>query len=164
MAVSGINPDALQELARTFTARFDTDKNGQVSPEEFINVFRTLLSGPAAARSAALPSTAAAFSGPRAIAGTLGGYDPVKLANPDHQTTKYQIGRILQYYPNTPQGLRDALPEIQQIAPNVTIKGSSGDKLDFGEYIDKAGIRIGVIDVLQGAASGGHHWQWLPIE
>jgi hypothetical protein len=79
-------------------------------------------------------------------------------------TLKYQVGRILQQYPNTSQGLRDALAEIQQIAPGVKITGTNGDKLDFGSYIDPKAGRIGVVDGLQGASIGGRAWQWSPIE
>ena len=85
------------------------------------------------------------------------------MANASHDSTKYRIGRILQYYPNTPAGLRDALPEIQQIIPGVKIAGGNGDKLDFGSYVDPKGYKIGIIDVLQAAGAGGTAWQWAPV-
>ncbi len=105
------------------------------------------------------PGTAAA-----APAGRLEGFDAAKLANTSHQTLKYEVGRILQQYPNTPQGLQDALPAIQALVPGARITGSSGDKLDFGTYVDARQERIGVIDVLRGASMGGLGWQWHPVE
>lgn len=108
------------------------------------------------------PGTAA--SGAAGPAGLLEGFDPAKLSNPAHLTLKYQVGRILQQYPNTPRGLQDALPAIQALVPGVRITGSSGDKLDFGSYTDASQRRIGVVDVLRGASVGGLAWQWAPLE
>jgi hypothetical protein len=44
--------------------------------------------------------------------------------------------------------------------PGLTITGSKGDKLDFGSYVSPEGIKVGVIDVIQSAGSGGTAWQW----
>jgi hypothetical protein len=94
----------------------------------------------------------------------MGGFDPAKLADTSHQTFKYEIGRILQHYPSTPSGLKEAMIEIQKLAPGAKIIGTNGDKIDFGGHIDNLAGRIGVVDVLQGAAAGGKCWQWVPIE
>jgi hypothetical protein len=74
------------------------------------------------------------------------------------------MGRILQGYANTPAGLREALPEIQQLVPGAKIVGSKGDKVDFGDYVDNRGTRIGVIDLIQAAGEGGKAWTWQPAE
>ena len=164
---------SVQDLAKILTKRFDLDGNGELSGAEFAEVMKNLLAdgqtdrptsgaagGSGAPGATSLPSAATAA---RETVGALAGFDPAKLANADHSTFKYKIGRILQHYPNTPQGLRDALPEIQQIVPGATITGTHGDKLDFGTYSDAKAGRIGVVDVLQAASVGGRAWQWAPI-
>lgn len=118
-----------------------------------------LKQGGSQANSTFSPGTAAASP-----AGRLEGFDAAKLANTSHQTLKYEVGRILQQYPNTPQGLQDALPAIQSLVPGARITGSAGDKLDFGTYVDARQERIGVVDVLRGASTGGLAWQWQPVE
>ena len=169
MNLKALSSDSgIQEFAKTIAKRFDADGNGQLSMTEFADVMKTLLGGSSAPTfpnaSTTAPSAAATTVPDRAPVGALAGFDPIKLANADHTTLKYQVGRILQYHPNTPQGLRDALAEIQKIVPGVKITGSSGDKLDFGNYIDPKAGRIGVIDVLQSASLGGRAWQWSPVE
>lgn len=163
-SVSGI-----EDFAKAIGKRFDKDGNGQLSMTEFADVMKTLLGGAAAptfppASAVATPTpTTPAPTVDRPQVGSMAGFDPTKLADESRTTTKYQIGRILQYYPNTPQGLKDALPEIQRLVPGAKITGTNGDKLDFGAYTDASGTRIGVIDVLQGASAGGRAWQWLPV-
>jgi len=83
------------------------------------------------------------------------GWDPNKWSNPAHNTPKYQIGRILQKYPSTPEGLRRALPEIQQLFPGASISGTNGDRLVIPG--------LDTFDVGRGFSSGGNQgWQWLP--
>jgi hypothetical protein len=93
----------------------------------------------------------------------MAGFDDTKLRDESHTSFKYQIGRILQYYPNTPEGLWQALPEIQKLVPGAKIIGTHGDKIDFGTYDDPKSGRIGVIDVLLAAAEGGRGWAWQPV-
>jgi hypothetical protein len=159
--------NVIQDLAAAVTRKLDADGDGKLSTTEFSGFLSQFLgalqSNPLqGASSSAL--TVAAATDQRQVAGTMAGFDPAKLANSGHDTTKYTVGRILQYYPNTPAGLREALPELQQIVPGVKITGSSGDKLDFGSYVDARGTRIGVIDVIQASGLGGRAWQWLPVE
>lgn len=95
--------------------------------------------------------------------GNLEGFDAGKLANENHNSAKYICARIFQKYPNTPEGLRQALPEIQRHFPEARIVGSKGDKIDFGNSVcPKTGERLGTIDVLRAAGEGGKAWQWLP--
>lgn len=149
----------LADLVSRLTRKYDTNGDSQLSQAEFGAFLNDFLNTTFA------PGTAANTTrGAGLVLGTLEGYDAGKLANPSHNTLKYQVGRVLQQFPNTPQGLRDALPSLQQIVPGVTITGSKGDKLDFGDYIDAHGQRIGVIDVLRAAGLGGQAWQWLPTE
>ncbi len=176
MSISINSTSTIQNLATQITQKLDADRDGNLSTAEFSDFLAQFLGalqnkkmGDTSAMSS-LVSALGATSTPSAdsasardVVGTLAGYDPGKLANAEHTTTKYTIGRILQYYPNTPAGLRDALPEIQQIVPGAKIAGSKRDKLDFGGYIDARGEKIGVVDVLESAGLGGRAWQWLPV-
>jgi hypothetical protein len=161
----------IQDLAKAITSRYDADGDGRLSSDEFSGFLSSFLgslqSNPltAAANNAlstpnGSTSTAAAD---RPKVGTMAGFDAVKLANTSHTSLKYQIGRVLQYYPNTPAGLKSALPELQQLIPGLTIAGSKGDQLDFGNYVSPEGIKVGVIDVIQSAGSGRTAWQWAPV-
>jgi hypothetical protein len=162
----------LQDLAKAITGRFDADGNGQLSSEEFSGFLTSFLgslkSNPLqAAGSAGLPGAAAsapAADADRPNVGVMAGFDQGKLADLSHTSTKYQIGRVLQHYPNSPAGLKAALPELQQLVPGVSITGSKGDLLDFGNYVSPDGFRIGVVDVIQSAGTGGVAWQWAPVE
>jgi hypothetical protein len=174
---------SISDFAASITQKLDADKDGRISNSEFAGFLTQFLgalktgngSSPAATGSfAAMPSlngltgstsslTGLTLATSRAKVGTLAGYDSTKLANENHRSAKYEIGRILQFYPNTPEGLKAALPEIQQLAPNARIVGSKGDKIDFGGWADSRGEVIGVIDVLEAAGLGGRAWQWLPV-
>jgi hypothetical protein len=159
---------AVQDLARTITARLDADGDGRLSSEEFTGFLTSLLgslqSNPLATLTGNAPGSSAVTAAARTPQGAMAGFDAGKLANLSHTSTKYQVGRVLQYYPNTPQGLKDALPELQQLFPGLSIAGNKGDQLDFGNYVAPDGTRIGVIDVLQSAGAGGTAWQWLPVD
>ena len=166
MSTSSITGTSVRDLAATITRQLDADKDGKLSVTEFegfLTDFLGALNKPEGAVNGTAAQPAAAEA-PRAAIGRMAGFDSGKLANTAHDSTKYQIGRVLQFYPNTPAGLRDALPEIQQIAPGAKIAGSKGDKLDFGGYVDGRGERIGVIDIIQAAGLGGTAWQWIPVE
>jgi hypothetical protein len=167
--VQGTNP--IQDLATRITKKLDVDGDGNLSSIEFSSFLTQFLGAlqsqpqtgtTPSALTKALTATAGAAADRKAI-GTMAGFDSAKLLNESHDSSKYRIGRILQYYPNTPAGLRDALPEIQQLIPGVKIAGSNGDKLDFGSYVDSRGFTLGVIDVLQSAGAGGTAWQWAPV-
>lgn len=165
MSVSPVSPGSnpLTALAGQLIAKVDANRDGQLSMEEFGALLAGALSGSMSATNSTFAPGTAARTAAAGAAGTLEGFDPAKLANPDHRTVKYEVGRILQQYPNTPQGLRDALPALRSLFPDLRITGSAGDKLDFGAYVDAQAGRIGVVDVLRGAGEGGHAWQWMPV-
>ena len=169
MSTSSITGTAVRDLAATITRHLDTDNDGKLSTTEFEG-FLTQFIGVLQQQqnttrpAATTPTLFSLDTVEKAKVGTMTGFDATKLANTSHDTTKYQVGRILQYYPNTPAGLKEALPEIQKIAPNATIVGTKGDKIDFGDYTDKKGERIGVVDVLLAAGLGGSAWQWQVVE
>ena len=170
MSISSIQATtAIQDLSKAITSRYDADGDGRLSSDEFTGFLSSFLGGLnisplAAAAKAGLPSATAALApvAERSRLGTMAGFDAGKLADMAHTTPKYQIGRILQYYPHTPDGLKSALPELQQLVPGVAITGTKGDKLDFGGYVSPEGITLGVNDVIQAAGLGGTAWQWAP--
>jgi hypothetical protein len=160
---------AIDSLARTLLQTFDGDRNGVLSADEFSGLLRRLLAptGPmtgtvgAAAPSVSSPAAASTFRTP--VSDMSAAWNMAKFNDPNHTSFKYQIGRILQYYPHTPAGLQQALAEIQQLVPGARIVGSNGDKIDFGSYNDPKSGLIGVVDVLQSAGTGGTGWQWAPV-
>jgi hypothetical protein len=168
MATNSINSTSnpLAEIVANLTKRYDTNGDSALSRDEFGAFLNDFLNGAGARTNSTFGAGTAAntTNASSAAVGIMEGFDPAKLANTAHDTMKYQVGRILQKYPNTPQGLRDALPEIQAIVPGAQITGSAGDKLDFGSFIDAEQNRLGVIDVLRGAHAGGLGWQWQPVE
>jgi hypothetical protein len=151
---------AMQDLADRLIKKFDTNSDGKLSAEEFGGLLSGLLGKDVAGGSI---KTAFAQVNDRTPVGTMSGFDAGKLADTNHRSVKYEVARVLQFYPNTPAGLQAALPELQALFPNVTITGSKGDKLDFGDY-ERDGTRIGVVDVIQGAGDGGRAWAWMPEE
>jgi len=164
--IQGTNP--IDDFVASVTRRFDANGDGNLSTAEFSGFLTqflgTLGTGlPTASGAAASPTGGGPATNARVPVGTLAGFDATKLADPAVTSFKYQIGRILQFYPNTAAGLRDALPEIQQLVPGATIVGD--DKLDFGTYADPQAGRIGTVDVIQAVHGdrGGVAWQWAPI-
>ena len=92
----------------------------------------------------------------------LGGYESSKLGSNTHQTPKYAVGRIVSNYEDTPDGLRQALPDLQRAYPGVQLIGTNGDKLDFRNTDWK---ELGVIDIGMSFSTGGRQgFQWLPDE
>lgn len=168
MSVSSTSSTSVSDLASVLLRRFDANADGKLSGEEFGSLLGQLLGriSDGSASSTTTNAAATTTTTTRARVGTMAGFDEAKLSNPDHGTFKYQIGRILQYYPNNAEGLRQALPEIQRIVPGATITGSNGDKLDFGNYLDPKSGRIGVVDVIvaAGGPAGGTAWAWQPVE
>ena len=169
MATNSINSTSnpLAEIVANLTKRYDTNGDSALSKDEFGAFLNDFLNGASGRTNSTFGAGTAAntsSSTSSTAVGIMEGFDGAKLANTAHDTMKYQVGRILQKYPNTPQGLRDALPEIQAIVPGVKITGSGGDKLDFGTFTDREQNRLGIIDVLRGANAGGLGWQWQPVE
>ncbi len=165
---------SMSDLANSIIQNFDANNDGALSKDEFASFLGQLLNN--AGTQTTTPTTSAVATGlttlypsatasaARVKAGSLAGFDDTKLNDTNHTSLKYQVGRILQYYPSTPDGLQQALTEIQDIVPGARIVGTHGDKIDFGDYTDARSGRIGVIDVLVGAASGGRAWAWQPVE
>ncbi len=90
------------------------------------------------------PHTSQPNQGGWAKTPVLVGWNPDKWNDPNHNTTKYKVGRIFgqygQQYGNNNQALAAAWPEIQKLFPNAKFDGK--DKIDFGDG-------YGPIDVMQ---------------
>jgi hypothetical protein len=173
--INNVNP--MRELAGAIVQNFDGNRDGSLSADEFTSFLSQLLGGTSAQQAPTAPRMPAGFSSilfpaaavpsaapVRTRVGTMLGFDERKLGDASHTTFKYQIGRILQFFPSTKEGLQAALPEIQKLVPGAKIVGTNGDKLDFGDYTDAKSGKIGTVDVLVGAAQGGSGWAWQPIE
>ena len=81
------------------------------------------------------------------------GWDQGKWTNASHTTPKYVVGRILSQFPDTPEGLQQAMPQIQQAFPGATQVGK--------DSINIPGI--GIVDVGVGfSQGGGQGWAWQP--
>lgn len=89
-----------------------------------------------AGSTATAPATATATATPAASGG-------------DRQS---QVMAIVQKYPHTPAGLKQAEAELKALFPNLTIMGSKGDKIDFGDGE--------VVDLILSAGTGGTGWTW----
>ena len=162
-------------LANSIIQKFDANRDGSLSSDEFAS-FLTQLVGSVGTQQTSTTSKTKALdlstlfptvvtpAAVRSRVGTMAGFDDLKLRDETHRSFKYEIGRILQYHPNTPEGLQEALPEILKLVPGAKIIGTHGDKIDFGDYNDTKSGHIGVIDVLVGAGEGGRAWAWQPVE
>jgi hypothetical protein len=152
----------LTQLVEQLARRADANKDGQVSTTEFAQFLVNLLQ-PGALASGTTPTTATSPAVPAATESPIPqrtfadlppcppGYDPAKWANLSHNTPKYAIGRILSYYPPTPDGLTQALPEIQKAYPGTARVGD--DKIDIPD--------VGIVDVgLSFSIGGGVGWWW----
>ncbi|HEX5010214.1 MAG TPA: hypothetical protein VFY71_07420 [Planctomycetota bacterium] len=112
---------------------------------------------------AAVAAPGAAAGGVTGGGGRLEGFDAGKLADASHTSPKYQVARVLQKYPSTPEGLQQALAEINALGlGTASISGSKGDKLTFSGNVDPRFNGITTFDVIRGAGNGGEAWQWNP--
>jgi hypothetical protein len=75
------------------------------------------------------------------------GWDQSKWADPSHQSPKYVVGRILSQYPQTTEGLSQAMAEIQQAYPGSQQTGE--------DTISIPGVSTS-LDVVK--AGGGFWW------
>lgn len=81
------------------------------------------------------------------------GWNQAKWSDPSHTTPKYTIGRILSQFPDTPAGLQQAMPLIQQAFPGATLAGTDSVNIPG----------IGIVDVGVGfSQGGGQGWAWQP--
>ena len=152
--------DAISQMITKVVDKFDTDKDGKLSADEFGKFLGGLLqnggvgSGMAGAQAAATPDFT---KEPGQYRMMLAGFDHNKMDNPSMQgagTVKYQAARIFQNYAPMPESLPAVIADLKAQGINAT--QVSFDKIDFNDG-------YGPIDVIQGAyPGGGVAWQWLP--
>lgn len=76
-----------------------------------------------------------------------------KLNDPNHQSPKYSVLRILSNFPSTPDGLQQGLAAVQQAYPGTQIAGKDGLNIPG----------VGTVDVgAQFSQGGGKGWAWNP--
>jgi hypothetical protein len=150
--------DPVAQLVAKVLTKYDADKDGKLSTDEFGGFLSGLLDGSArmAGTSAANPGSATPSAAGRFRA-MLAGFDHGKLDNPSAPgggTMKYTAARIFQDYPPMPESLPAVVDRLRAVGINA--QQTAFDKIDFGDG-------YGPIDVIQGAyPGGGVAWQWLP--
>ena len=165
-SVSSTNP--LDQLARSLVDRFDANKDGQLTTDEFSSFLSNFLNS-AATPSGTVPSiTSAPVSFAKvATKQPLEGFDAGKLADLSHNSLKYRFGRVAQNYSlasvSDKASAQAVLNSMKSdfAAANVDVLDVKGDKLQLK---DDSGQTIWV-DVIRGAGAGaGAGWQWMPVE
>jgi hypothetical protein len=160
--------DPLQQLAQLLLARFDTNKDGQFSLDEFSAILGRLTPGTVQA-AVATSGTATTPVYPTATSVTrahdrLEGFNSEKIANREHRTPKYIFARVAMETDLSPvrdkasaeATLRGMVPKLQEAGLDVL--GVTGDKIK----INYEGKDIW-IDVIRGASGGAPAFQWLPV-
>ncbi len=176
MSTSPVGNSSIQDLAASIMRQFDTNKDGQFSVAEFSSFLDKLMTGMGGATTALNTTNTTAlnkagagtdksawdtggYQAPQHTAASFGpvmlGWDGGKWVDPNLQTPKYVVGRILSQYPHTIEGLGAAMAEIQMAYPGTQFDGK--DKITIPG--------VGTIDVLlaAGGPGGGAAWQWLPV-
>lgn len=148
--------DSLSQLISKVMDKYDGDKDGKLTSQEFGSFLNGLLGGTALGRTALAKDPGSIASG--AYRNRLAGFDHRKIDDPsirDAMTSKYQAARIFQDYPPMPESLPAVVERLRAQGINAT--QTDFDKIDFGDG-------YGPIDVIQGAyPGGGVAWQWLPV-
>jgi hypothetical protein len=93
------------------------------------------------------------FSSPTFSPSAPAGWNQTKWSDSSHTTPKYTVGRILSQFPDTPEGLAQAMPHIQAAFPGATLAGRDSVNIPG----------IGIVDVGVGfSQGGGQGWAWQP--
>ncbi len=155
--------DAINRLISRVMDKYDGDKDGKLTSEEFGTFLNGLLGGAGAAAPRSTTATAgksAAANQPitGAYRSMLAGFAHTKIDDPsirDAMTSKYVAARIFQDYPPAPESIPMVVERLK--AQGLNARQTDHDKIDFGDG-------FGPIDVIQGAyPGGGVAWQWLPV-
>jgi len=159
-SVSSTNP--LDQLAQSLVSRFDANKDGQLTTDEFASFLTSFLTSVSSGNASALGASRmpAASASPKA---RLEGFDAGKLADLSHKSIKYQFGRVAQNYSlagvtdkaSAEAVLNSMTSDLQ--AAGVNVLQVKGDSIQIK---DDAG-QDAWIDVIHGANSGNPAWQWL---
>jgi hypothetical protein len=164
---------SVNSVATQLLKRFDSNKDGQLSTDEFMSLLSKLTQVLTPANAGSSNGSNGSATGTQSVTATtllpaadpapaktyhaMEGFDSTKLNNPLHTTPKYVFARATQDL-GLPTGDRpamsDALPRIvdhvkQNGYPNARV--TSDDKIDFGDG-------YGDIDVLTSWGT----WWWGP--
>jgi hypothetical protein len=169
MAINSVqSPSPLDQIARSLVDRFDANKDGQLTTEEFTSFLSNFLTSAAAPAGKATGHAAAALPGNGLKLGTvrpeLEGFDFGKLADAGHLTAKYKFARVAQQYSLENVTSKDAAQSL--------LTGMKGDLAAAGlEVLDVSKDKIKIkddagqeawIDVIRAAGSGrAAAWQWI---
>lgn len=159
-SVSSSGSDFSQVVSRLMDS-VDTNRDGQLSRQEFGSFLTTLLDG-LSQSSPTSPSigTIATPSLTRTVTALssyapMPGFDSGKLNDQTHLTAKYRFGRAVQELgllgaptSDNLQAICDRLKE-QGVTANVV----DDDEIDFGE---------GPVDVIFSVGDPGAYWHWCP--
>lgn len=148
--------DGLSQLIAKVMDKYDADKDGTLTSQEFGSFLTGLLGGSGLSGAAVAKDPGSEGNG--GYRNRLAGFDFRKLDDPTMQgamTSKYKAARIFQDYPPMPESLPSVVDRLR--AQGIDAKQTDFDKIDFGDG-------YGPIDVIQGAyPGGGVAWQWLPV-
>jgi hypothetical protein len=161
-SVSSANP--IDQLARSLVDRFDANKDGQLTTDEFTSFLSSFLNSVSTGNKGnafGLTGAVPAASGPRS---PMEGFDAAKLADPSHNHVKYKFARVALNYSLssvTDKASAGALLESMKAdlqAAGIDVLGIKGDKIQVN---DDAG-QPAWIDVMRGDGRGGAAaWQWM---
>ncbi len=147
--------DGISQLIAKVMDKYDTDKDGKLTSQEFGSFLQGLMGGASGSSGSSTGSQTPLSGAHRA---QLAGFDDRKIDDPSQRgamTSKYVAARIFQDYPPMPESLPMVVERLKAQGINAT--QTDHDKIDFGDG-------YGPIDVIQGAyPGGGVAWQWLPV-
>ncbi len=169
-----INPlqstSTLNDLASALVSRFDLNKDGQLTTEEFTQFLSTMLGSTGLSTRASTTDSTGSTTGSAGSTGfhgtvrpVMAGFDAGKLADVTHTTMKYKFGRVAQRYSlESVNDKASAGALLTSMKPDLDAAGLDVLAVD-GDSIkvkDDAGQEAW-IDVIRGSKSGAPAWQWL---
>ncbi|MEP7116509.1 MAG: hypothetical protein ABI880_02935 [Acidobacteriota bacterium] len=150
--------DTISQLISKVMDKYDGDKDGKLTSQEFGAFLGGLLGGASPLVPGSTPGINPMEGRSGAYRDKLAGFDFAKLDDPSMRgagTSKYMAARVFQDFPPMPESLPGVVDRLRAQGINAT--QTDFDKIDFGDG-------YGPIDVIQGAyPGGGVAWQWLPV-
>ena len=154
--VNGTAGTGIGAIAQQLLQVFDTNRDGQLTTEEFTAVLNNVL-GAASAAGEGAPTTSVPGRSDQ-----LTGFSEVKIAT--SHSTKYRFARAaMQFDVSRVRTKADAEALLNQMRPAMAAQGLDvlevkGDRI----RVSHEGTPIGV-DVIRGTESGAPMFQWLPV-
>jgi hypothetical protein len=167
MAINSVqSPTPFEQIARSLVDRFDANKDGQLTTEEFtsfLSNFLTTAATPGANASGAAADAATNGLKLGTVKPAMEGFDAGKIADAGHQTPKYKFARVARQYSIENVTSKSAAESLLN-SMKTDLQAAGLDVLDVKN--DKIKIKVdgeeAWIDVLRGAGSGrAGAWQWL---